>query len=304
MDCATFVRTGWKDHAEDEQGVYRRLPNGFALVSEPADLTRMAGLVVHVAGEHLGRWAEGIALLDQLLACPPALDPCPQVLSVWRSKAVLLHCLGDVAGSAQAAQSGRSDGPEASDQVRIFAIAASALAGQRRMGDAAVAFTRATEAAQTLPEGDPAEKSLAICSHNLACALEVSPNLDAGAQDLLRTAAFAARTWWAKAGTWGNVKGAEYVLARAHIALGEPQTAIHHATTALRLCTDHDAGPSDTFFPHEVMARARHAAGDLTGAAAARDQAAAALDAVSDEATRRWMQGELDTLDASLRTEP
>ena len=61
------MQQGWADHGNDPQGVYDRLAEGLALAASPGDLPALAGLIVHVAGEHLGRWADGDALLADLL---------------------------------------------------------------------------------------------------------------------------------------------------------------------------------------------------------------------------------------------
>jgi hypothetical protein len=45
-----FCSEDWNDHATGAAGVFARLPNGIAFVTEPAHVSMLAGLIVHVAG--------------------------------------------------------------------------------------------------------------------------------------------------------------------------------------------------------------------------------------------------------------
>ena len=69
------VQQGWQDHAKDAAGVLARLPGAVDLVRTPAHATSLAGLVVHVAGEHLGLWDEGIRLVERLRGLSLGDDP-------------------------------------------------------------------------------------------------------------------------------------------------------------------------------------------------------------------------------------
>lgn len=299
MTIQDFVQAGWRDHGDDAEGVFARLPEGLALVEEPGHAAMLAGLVVHVAGEHLGRWEEGLELLDRLLATEAGRGARAGLL---RQKAVLQHCAGREADCAALLAEGRDpERPAASSEVRVFAIAASALAGQGRTAEAIAAFRRTLAAAEYGPGADdPAARSLAITANNLACELEEKADRSEDESELLRAAARAARRYWEIAGDWTNVKIAEYRLARTHLALGEPATALEHATAALALCDANQGGPADRFFPHEATARARLASGDDAGAKAARDEAAACLEGVEDEGFRAYCSGELEKLDELL----
>ena len=298
---ADFLNQGWADHAEDAAGVFARLPAGLARVDQPAEqLPGWAALVVHVAGEHLGRWDDGLALLAQ--AQPQAEAGGPAWQALQRGVATLRWCAGREAEAEAAwtAAHGESALPLASTQARVLAVAAAALAGQGALPRAQAAFAQALALVAYGPDADdPAARALAVTGNNLACELEETADRSPAQDALLERAAETARTYWAIAGGWVQVKFAEYRLAMTKLALGRPAEALDHAAAALALCDANDAAPGARFFPYEVLARARHAAGDPAGARAARDQAAAALEHV-EAGDREWHAAELAKLDALL----
>ena len=92
MTLEEFVSKGWSDHGDDAQDVFARFPDGIALVSEAKHLPMLAGLITHVSGEHLGRWDDGVALLDRLVEHRSFDAATPQGKAVLRSKE---HASGD-----------------------------------------------------------------------------------------------------------------------------------------------------------------------------------------------------------------
>lgn len=75
MDFDSFLNQAWDEHATDAAGVAQRLAaSGPSLVTDEAQIAPLGNLVHHVYGEHLGRWAEGLALLHRL-AKHPACSP-------------------------------------------------------------------------------------------------------------------------------------------------------------------------------------------------------------------------------------
>ena len=102
-----LVQQGWQDHAKDAAGVLARLPGAIALVQTPAHAMSLAGLVVHVAGEHLGLWDEGIRLVERIRGL--ALADAPAEASLCRSLAILHLCRGD---EAAAPRVGRAEDSE------------------------------------------------------------------------------------------------------------------------------------------------------------------------------------------------
>ncbi len=260
MSFEDFLRDGWDGHTRDAAAVATRLPDGLALVTTPAEAAQLATLVAHVYGEHLGRWSDGIALLEALGRHEPT-----DAAAVARGVAALRYCKGEPVALADPA-----------DRLRALATAASALCGQRRVDDAAVAFRAALALA-----GDAADptvaRALAVTGNNLACALEERTDRDAAGTELMVDAARAARRFWAVAGGWLQVERAEYRLARSLTHAGRAAEAAEHARACLALCEANGADAFERFFGWEALALASHAAGDTTTAHDARARAAACL---------------------------
>jgi hypothetical protein len=299
MTCQELVQKGWAEHASDAAGVFARLPDALGLVSGPADAAALASLVVHVAGEHLGKYTAGIDLLESLARHATFDDAAPECKAVWRCLAVLHHLAGNTASRRDCAARGRTGTfPEASDEIRILAPAASAFLGQKRMDRALATFEQALQLAAYGPgKDDPAARALAITGNNLACELEGKATRTPEENRLLRQAARAARKYWEIAGTWLEVERAEYRLAMTHLALGEPNQAVEHAEACLAACTAHAADAHERFYANEAVALARHAAGQRAAAKAARDAAAGCIARLSDAETRARLAQTLQALD-------
>lgn len=289
MDFATFLNAGWTEHADDPEGVFGRLGEGIPLATVPEELPRLAGLVVHVSGEHLGRWADGEAMLQRLADAPLLADDAAARASIHRSRAVLRWCAGDRDGATRILGDNPDPGQVAdSVRVRMLAVAASALAGRGRADDATAAFTAAVEAASYGPAAsDPAARSLAITGNNLACALEEREDRSPAETELMKQAAATARRWWEVAGDWRNVALAEARLCFTHVQAGEPGVALDHALAAVALCDANAAGPDDRLTPLIAVTRARIATGELDAARESFEALEAALEQV-DEQVRGW----------------
>ncbi|MCB9914072.1 MAG: hypothetical protein H6828_02850 [Planctomycetes bacterium] len=296
-----WVRQGWNDHADDAEGVMGRFDEALALVREPAHAPQLAALVVHVAANHLGRPAEGDALLLRLAELPCCAE-APARPALLRSRAVLALCRGDdeAARALEEAAHAETPLPRASTSLRVRAIAAGALADRDELERGAALFAEAVRLAEYGPTSqDPAAGALAMTANNLACLLEERAGRTAAEDALLAEAAQVARTWWEVAGSWEQVRIAEYRLAMTWLALDDAERATRHARLALELCDANDAADDARFFPYAALARARHRAGDATGARDARDAAERAL-AAADEDSRAWMAPTLAQLDALL----
>jgi len=299
-----FVAKGWDDHATDAAGVFDRFASGVALVTEPKHVPPFAGLVVHVAGEHLGRWNEGLDLLRRLER-PPLLAESPEGRALARSKAVLELCAGDrqaAQRSATAARSGASQ-PFASDLARILAIASAALAGQKRVAEASEAFEEALALAAYGPTaGDPTARALAITANNLASAYEERQDRSPAEDALMKRAALVARDWWGLAGTWVEAGRAEYRCSFSHRAGGDNAAALEHARRCLRIVEANGSDPYEALFAHEALAYAHHALGDGLAAARERSAMASLVPSVADADGRAFCEGQLGVLDQALST--
>lgn len=257
MSFDAFLNTGWSEHGDDPQGVFDRLPEGLALADEPGQLTRLAGLATHVAGEHLGRWQDGVDLLGRIAVSPVLADAPAQRDAVHRNQAVLQWASGDRETAERTLATHLDPArPEGSSRVRVLAVATSALAGQRRADEAASTFELALAAAAYGPGADdPAARSLAISGNNLACALEELADRSDAETALMKRAAQTGRAWWEVAGDWRNVMLAEARLAFTHCKAGEPDTALQHAMAAWTLAIGNNAAPDDQLTPLIALTR-------------------------------------------------
>ena len=298
-----FVGSCWNDHATDPTGVFGRFATGVSLVTEARHVPPFAGLVVHVAGEHLGRWQDGLDIL-RVIEGPPLVADSPEGRALARSRAVLECCAGDrkaAEKSAFAARSGASQ-PFASDLARILAIAAAALAGQSRTAEAAALFEDAMALASYGPTAtDPTARALAVTANNLASAFEEKKDRSRAESALMVRAAEAARDWWGLAGTWLEAERAEYRLASSCRHAGDAAGALEHARRSLRIVEANGSNPYEAAFAHEQLALAHHAMGDARSARGERDAMAAVASKVEDADSRAFCTEELAKLDQVIR---
>jgi hypothetical protein len=300
MTFEAIVQTLWQQHATDAAGVAARLTaEALPQIAAPAHVEAAARLAVHVYGEHLGRWRDGVAWVEGLLALPAAKAAAPEALDgVHRGVATLLHCAGDLAAAeaALARCTATRAHAAASNRVAMLAVATSALASQKRVAEAVRTFHDAFAAAEYGPQkGDPAARALAVTGNNLAADLELAPERDAETTALMRLAAETARRYWEIAGGWVEVSRAEYRLAATYAAAGDLAAARRAAATCMAMCVANDAAAGDLLYAHEIAARVALAEGDASaaerGLAAAREQLARI-----PEDGREWYVGDVEAL--------
>jgi hypothetical protein len=275
MALAEEIARGWGAHAEDPEGVARQASAWVAL-AEPADVPALAGLLLHVLGEHLGDWERGTVVMEALAARHALGSPGGD--AAHRGLAVFRLCAGDSAGAeALLAKLATGTAPRNTHEARVLALAAATVGARSGAEEAARWLVRAANLTYELSDRDDAIRTVAVAGNNLACALEDRISAQgAGAAHpeevkLLRLAASVARTAWERAGTWREVERAEYRLAMSSLVVGEPFGAVGHAEACRAICEAHEAPVIELLFAHEALARARHAIGDLPGALASRE---------------------------------
>ncbi|MCG3134452.1 MAG: hypothetical protein HMLKMBBP_01758 [Planctomycetes bacterium] len=293
-----WVGRGWDDHAADAAGVFARFGEGVALATEPRHAAPLAALVVHVAGEHLGRWADGLALLDRIEAGTGAAEGTLERKAIDRSRAALHRCAGDSAAESRCEAASRNDAfPPASNRVRVLAVAAAAMLGQKRVADARRDFEECVSLAEYGPsKDDPAARALAVTANNVASELETRAGRTADETSLMLRAAEVARIFWGIAGGWMEAERAEYRLAMSRLAAGDAAAALRHAGECLRIVTENGSDPGEAFFAHEAHCRAHRALGDAAAAAASRAAMESVLPSIADEGFRAYCAGELAKL--------
>jgi tetratricopeptide (TPR) repeat protein len=299
MEITEFLNRGWRDHAGHAEVVADRLPEGLSLITGPGQAGRLAGLVVHVLGEHLGRWQDGVRLIRAIAALPVAAAPSDQ-RALLRSLATLQYCAGRTADFEDSLRRAAPGGvAEDTDRVSALAVAAAALVGQGRVDEAQAAFDAALSHASAPPLS--VARTLAITGNNLSWDLEEKDDRTGPEAVMMIRAARIARQYWGIAGGWLEVGRAEHRLSRSLSADGRGALALAHAEACLRICEENSAAPMERFFAHEAISRAHHAAGNGDRARAARDTAAGILEHIDPE-QREHCTESLAALDVVLTT--
>jgi hypothetical protein len=230
-------------HATDSHSVADGFPEGLSLVSEPSHISQLAGLITHVYGEHLGQFQKGRDLIVQLMTHP--LLPDEKRGEMRRFEATLF-----VAENYEFDVSSFS----VSDQIRMLATASSCNIGLGKSDIATVLHERAVLLSAELSTDDPANRTLAMTSNNVACSLEEKAELTDLEKNLMLTAAHSSRKFWAIAGTWLQVQRAEYRLANCYLKAGDILNSIKHANLCLTICEENAAPAVEMFYAYEAVA--------------------------------------------------
>jgi hypothetical protein len=286
-----FMSRAWNDHATRSDAVARRLRTRTPPPQTPAQVAQLVRFVVHLLGEHLGRFDD----------------------ARWRLDALRTHSMADaeVQSALQVAEvtldigKGRADtaqGLDAAQAVRAEAAAAALCLGRGQVSRAEQLLARARERIAALSAPTPQDhRPLAVACNNMTWTLYDLGDARSAEQTaaMLRLAA-ASREHWSRAGGWLEIERAEYALALTHLSAGLHDDAWRHAGQCLAVCLHHAAPPSELVSAHEAMARVHHArreAGELAHHAQALQAAFARLSA-DDQAA---CQGVRDAV-LSLRT--
>jgi hypothetical protein len=282
----TFLEQAWNDHADADAAaaVADRLPEALPLAQDDDGVMRLAALAHHVLGEHLGRWAEGLAFLAQM--AERGAHGAGAAAAIARCRASLHLCGGS-------ADERGVLGP--SDQCRVTAMAAANLA----VGDSARAATLLQDAvarAGVLPDADPAVRALAANANNIAATLQELAPLAPARRELMVRAAAVAHLQWQRAGTWLELERAEYRLALCWLVAGDAAQALQHARRCEAIVRENGALPLELFFAAEALGLPARALGDAAGHASALATARQAFDALAPD-DQAWCRATLDKLE-------
>lgn len=286
MNFTTYLDQAWTDHATQSERVASEFGFGTTMIETNEQLNDFAWLITHVMGEHLGRWAEGVSLLSNLKKHKALIKSSDTEKALHRHIATL--------------QIGEGQTPiissfSNSDQVRINAVAASALCGMDVVRSHTL-LKKALDIAETsLDQKDPANRSLAVTGNNLACALEEKANRTNEETELMIFAAKTGRKFWEIAGTWLEVSRAEYRLAMTYLQADNIQQALHHALTCIEMCRQNNAGPLDMFYAYEAIAQVEVKRQNDLGFKTALQQAESFFQQLSED-DKTWCQTSLDKL--------
>ncbi|HEV8246265.1 MAG TPA: hypothetical protein VGP93_10880 [Polyangiaceae bacterium] len=283
MDFDAFLNKAWEDHAGDAAEVAKRLPEGLRLIGQAEQIPGYVQLAAHVFGEHLGKWQEGVELVERARSLP-CFAGSPDAEGSVRSAIATLKL-------AESDQRAVLEPLSRSERVRVLAVAAAALLGQNQVPRAAAYFADALALAAELGKEDPAQRALAVTANNLASALERKSGRTSEECELMLLAARSARKHWEMAGTWTNVERAEYRLARSYLEAGLPDDALEHARQCIAICRQNSAEPAELFWGFECLARAELARNNEAGFAAALEQAKSHLEQVGESGRSFCVKG-------------
>jgi len=248
-----FLETAWNDHADDAPAVAERLARALEAIIAPEHVAPYARIVTHVYGEHLGRYGDGVALLEQLRTLAAQDGSAAATDAVARGIAVLRYCGGDPSVLAALA---------ADERIVVLATASSAFAEQKAHKRAIAAYTEALAlACDGVADGSPALRALAVGGNNLATALEEKPDRDALETRGMLAAAQGGLDYWRRVGTWLEEERAELRVSSSRRSAGDYDGAIHHAQRCLTLCRANDAPAIEHFFGAAALALAQRSAG-------------------------------------------
>ncbi len=287
MDLDAFLKTAWDDHGDAPQDVADQLVAASKEVQTSGQVAPFVRLLVHVYGEHLGQWQQGVGLLASLrqqLACVPDAAATD---ALQKAVATLRYASGDATAL---------EGLERPLRASALATAASAFAGRSEMARAIAAFTEALRTAELgLPEGSPSVRDLAVASNNLATTLEEKANRQPSETTAMLLAAHAALKYWKLAGTWLEEERAEYRLARSLLQAGQADAAVEPAQRCVDVCSRNGAPAFELFFGYAVLGIAQRASGQTDAFLHSQTEALAQWQHVP-EADREWCQSDLDEL--------
>jgi hypothetical protein len=275
MDFDAFLDAAWDDHGDRPGEVADRLAASLQVIQSPAHIPPFAALVTHVYGEHLGRFDDGIRLLESLRGLPAFDGAHDAVARLDRNVATLRVAGGDADALALLS---------VDDRVAVLASVASAFAGRNEFARAISAYRQAMAVAGTgIAASSPAIRALAVGGNNLAAALEQKQDRGPAETLAMVAAAESALAHWKIAGTWLEEERAEYRLARSQLQAGNSAAAVDRAHRCIEICEGNDAPAFERFFAQAVAALAQRAAGAAAAFDASRNRALALFEQMPQE---------------------
>lgn len=246
MNFNEYLDNAWTEHATDSKKVATGFDTALDLLTEDGQVAQFGHLITHVMGEHLGEWDRGSMLLNKIKSARKFPLSQASLEGLNRFQAIL-----ELGGKKISSPSNFS----MSDQIRIYAVTASALAGQNQLDRGIEYFQKSLNLVNSdLPKQDPAFRSLAVTGNNLACTLEEKSQRTSQEVELMILASKTARKYWEIAGTWREVSMAEYRLSMTFIQAGDLAKALQHAQLCIEICIENKAGAYDMYYGYEALA--------------------------------------------------
>lgn len=245
MNFKTYIDTAWMKHDKSTTEVVSSYPEGIELSKTEDDVLAIARLVSHVATEHNFSFEIAISTIEKLLVLSHVNSP--------QAKATLGRILVTLKfTSGQAVDVSKLT---VSDRTIVFITAAASNLLQNHFEKTVSLLNNAIAASHSLSDlKDPAYRTLAMLTNNMAATLGDRTQLNEVEKELLIELAQYARTFWEKAGTWLQVERAEYYLSKYFRKIQNYQKSEHHALLCLHICEKENAEPLEYFFAHEALA--------------------------------------------------
>jgi tetratricopeptide (TPR) repeat protein len=279
MKISEYVNSAWSMHATEPAKVLEEVKHQFAHIENEDEILSLANLIVHVAGEHLGQWLVGLELLKKLKNNP-----------MLKNRQDMARMVAVLELGNNSATSIEKFSP--SEQARILAQTASALASLGGIKLSESYLERAEKLVSGLEASDPANKSLAITGNNVASSLEEKKDRTESQTALMLKAAKLGRVYWAIAGTWKETERAEYRLAKSHLSAGLNNEALEHSKKCLEIVAKNNNEALELFFGLEVLAFAHKALGNAAEANTAVEKMKATFNLLSSD-EQSWCKSTL-----------
>lgn len=246
MKFEEYLKSAWNKHAAQAEAVASEIQIGVATIESNEQLSQMSQLVAHVFGEHLGRWAAGVEILNGLKTHQKFVAGSETDRNIRRSIATLQIAAGSTQDVVDLSLS---------EKIRALVNASAALVG-KDIQKAKLFLQESLELVRTaeLLNNDPTFKAIAMAGNNIACAIEEKPARTLQETELMVLAAQTARKFWEIAGTWLEVERAEYRLAQTYLVSGELAKAMAHAQLCEKIAKDNNAPALELFFASEAIA--------------------------------------------------
>lgn len=294
MSLEQLIQEGWRVHDSESESLADRLEAGLALIESEADAAQWMNLASHTVGDHLGDRARARRLCERAVARLEngASGPAALYLAVARTLD------GDPDGADEAAA---PLGDDPSTGVRIGMLVAQ---GQMHAHDWDASLKRyqaELDMVNSLPEGNAAERSVAIVSNNMASELLELPARTEAQEQVMQRAADAAFTYWKRVGTWVNEERGEYLRSLVATACGHPDAGLAAAQRGLDLIAANGTEEVDQAFLYLAAARAHRDLGQAQEHAERLAQARRMADQFDDAGLTAWFDGEYAKAEATPR---
>ena len=252
MKFEVYLNEAWAAHAKDAQKVADTFLQAFLRLESNEQIPPFVALITHVMGEHLAQFQEGIIHLENLRQHEFFQADSESENSISCLIAILKVAAGDVAALPSFSTS---------EQIRILAVAASAICLSQTIRAMALFEQALGLAEKGLEEADPANRSLAVTGNNLANTLEETKDRSPEQTEFMILAAKTGRKFWGIAGTWLQQERAEYRLVQSYLQAAKPDIALQHANNCLQICEENKAEALEFYFGFHALALAQKALG-------------------------------------------